>query len=289
MSERGFQTTVMHGASLGYYRVKFAVRNQPRVSIIVPMPEYALSAQRRAIVNRCLSKLASSAYPNLEVLAVGAVDPNVDGVRFVPANGAKTWAAHANTGTRASRGDILIFVSPFVEARATAWIQELVSLAQLAALGAVGAKIFDRNGRLSHVGLVIADGVVRQPYLGFPGDFPGYNCTNLIVRNWSAVRGVCLATRRVLFEQVGGFDPADGDHADGGYCLRLRAQGLRIAWTPHALLLDHDRSGEHEAVTPPAVRDRFRRLLPADPYYNQNLVRESPLFRVEPRPASVLA
>jgi len=274
LAARGAAATVEHGQSRGYYRARFELTTPPSVSIVVPLPVEPLSHQRQVLRQLSRELLKSrTTYPDVEVVTSG--------------RGA-TWAERANAGARAAKHDVLIFVSPFIEPRAANWVNELVSLLVQPGIGVVGGKTFDRNGRLSHVGLVVEDGIVRQPYVGFPGDFPGYNCTNLVVRNWSAVRDVCLAIRRSTFEQLGGFDAAHGEHADAGLCLRARKLGLRIAWTPHAELIDHDRSAGEERLAAPAVRERLRSLQKSDPYYNVNLMREAPLFRVEPRPATVL-
>lgn len=249
LAARGASATVEHGRSPGYYRPRYDLPKLPSVSIIVP---------KRHVDQELLK--SRTAYPQLEVV----------------------------TSARAATGDVLIFASPSIQPRNATWVHELVSLVMQPGVGVVGAKVYDRNGRLSQTGLVVDGGVVRQPYLGFPGDFPGYNSTNFVVRNWSAVRDTCMAVKRSTFEQLGGFDAALGEQADADFCLRARKQGLRVAWTPYAEVMDLDPSAEHERGTPAAVREQLRSLQDADPYYNVNMTNTAPLFRVEARPATVL-
>ena len=287
---RGIGAQVEHGQSLGYYRVRFAPTNEPRVSIVIPLPCEKLSQQRSLLMNRCLAKIRLSAnYSNLEVITVGEHDQPIDSAKNIASDVSRSWAERANRGVQVASGQVLVFLSPFVEARNKSWLTELLAELQQPAIGVVGAKIYGRNGRLSHVGLVLVEGNVRQPYLDFPEDFPGYNCTNLSRRNWSAVRDTCLAAKRELFDTVGGFDPSFGIQADAAFCLSVRELGQRVVWTPHVEFTDFDRSSEQERPTAPDIQKRFSRRLPTDPYYNANLVGRAPLFRVESHPATLLS
>lgn len=70
-------------------------------------------------------------------------------------------------------------------------------------------------------------------------------------------------TRREVFDRLGGFDARQPWYgADVDYCLRARATGLRIVFTPYARL--------RYAGTPP---DRPAAPPNDDPYYNPNLGR----------------
>ena len=53
--------------------------------------------------------------------------------------------------------------------------------------------------------------------------------------------GACLATRRDVFDLLGGFDEALGvDLNDVDYCLRAAALGLRTLYEPAAELIHHE-------------------------------------------------
>src|SRR5258708_24593336 len=57
----------------------------------------------------------------------------------------------------------------------------------------------------------------------------------------SAVTGACLATRREVFELLGGFDEALGvDLNDVDYCLRAAEKGFRTIYEPGAELIHHE-------------------------------------------------
>jgi len=58
----------------------------------------------------------------------------------------------------------------------------------------------------------------------------------------SAVTGACLAVRRTIFEEVGGFDQnnLEVDYNDIDLCLRLGEKGYHTVFTPFAELYHHE-------------------------------------------------
>jgi GT2 family glycosyltransferase len=107
----------------------------------------------------------------------------------------------------------------------------------------------------------------------------GYWGTAIAARNYSAVSGDCLMTRRVVHDQVGGLDEEMGSFADVDFCLRVTAAGYRVVVTPQAALVHSQSStsttgdAAHEANL---LRSRWSERLARDPYYNTNLSRDSP-------------
>jgi GT2 family glycosyltransferase len=93
--------------------------------------------------------------------------------------------------------------------------------------------------------------------------------------------------RRDVYLQLGGLNEVDLPVAfnDVDFCLRLRAAGFRIVWTPHAELYHHESASRGFEDTHDK-RDRFLaeaeymqkkwgHVLAADPFYNPNLLIES--------------
>ena len=107
----------------------------------------------------------------------------------------------------------------------------------------------------------------------------GYWGTAIAARNYSAVSGECLMTRRAVYDEVGGFDEEMGGLADVDYCLRVTGAGYRVVFTPHALLVDDDSGSQSpgvDAQDAKRLQARWSDRLARDPYYNANLSRDSP-------------
>ena len=117
------------------------------------------------------------------------------------------------------------------------------------------------------------------------GQSAGYGNSAIVVRNYSAVTGACMMTRREVFEKVGGFNerlPVDFNDVD--YCLRVRAAGLRIVYTPYAQLVHFEAGTIGRSTQDASELDEMRRTwgsaLQRDPYYNPNLTTKYPDFRL---------
>ena len=129
------------------------------------------------------------------------------------------------------------------------------------------------------------NGIAAHAYHQHPGTIPGYMGNVLGPRNYSAVTAACMMTRRAVFDQAGGFDEAfPTDFNDVDFCLKVRKAGLRIVWTPYARLIHHESASFGPRVQDQAgieeMRRRWRQEIECDPYYNPNLTRQLPDFRV---------
>jgi GT2 family glycosyltransferase len=104
--------------------------------------------------------------------------------------------------------------------------------------------------------------------------------------NYSAVTGACLMSRRDVFTEVGGFDerfPIDFNDVD--YCLRLRRAGYRVVFTPFAQLYHHESASfgarQQDLGAVAEMRKRWGAAIDRDPYYNPNLTRDFPDYRLD--------
>jgi GT2 family glycosyltransferase len=112
---------------------------------------------------------------------------------------------------------------------------------------------------------------------------PGYGDLLCVAHECSALAASCLMTRRSDWGEVGGMDELHFPTSFHGtdYCLKLRALGKRIVFTPHAKLvhlgppsLDLERRPEHRPRFERELRNlrtKWGRVLAADPYYSPML------------------
>ena len=138
-------------------------------------------------------------------------------------------AAALNRLTSAAGGDVLVFLHPHLMARSRdrPWLPPLVEQALRADVGAVGAHIIGRDGDTEEEGLHIdADATARSVGSRYP-----------VIRRTAAVSDTCLAITRARFGTVGGFEERYTQSLhDADLCMRLRAIGLSIMYTPLAEL-----------------------------------------------------
>jgi GT2 family glycosyltransferase len=183
-------------------------------------------------------------------------------------------------------GDHLLIMDWGLTALDPDWLTALLEYSQQPAIGAVGAKLTYRDGTIKHIGLLLGvNGVAAPAFHRHPKSTLGYWGTAIAARNYSAVSGACMMTRRDLFEELGGFRDEAGSFFDVDYCLRVADAGRRIVFTPQASL-------EHADWRPPgagtAIHEEARRMrarwgdrVVKDPYYNANFSRNTPDYEPE--------
>ena len=147
----------------------------------------------------------------------------------------------------------------------------------------MGARLLYPDGTLQHGGMVLSEMAATHVLRSAREEEPGYMGQLALTRDLSAVTGACLAIRRALFTELGGADESF-DHTcnDVDLCLRARAAGWRVVWTPHAVLSHvdgatrgHDKSLEqltrfwHDLGR---LHERWGEAMDFDPFLNANLV-----------------
>ena len=279
--------TVTPGPLPATWRVRRAVHGRHLVSAVVPFRDST------RFLRTCVdSVLATAGGTDLELVLVdnGSVEPETqtllerlagsDGrVRVVRDDRPFNWAALNNAAVPHARGDVLVFLNDDMEARSPGWLEALAAQAVRPEIGAVGARLLYPSGRVQFAGTVLRlGGAAGHVLVGLPADRPGYLGMAVLTRDVSAVTGACMATRREVFDRLGGFDEDLGvDCNDVDYCLRARAGGLRVVYEPAAELVHFESpsrglSGSSKDIA--RFVDRWEAVLLAeDPFFNRNLSR----------------
>ena len=70
-----------------------------------------------------------------------------------------------------------------------------------------------------------------------PADSHTYFNNLQLTRDYSAITGACMMTRRSVFEELGGFDEEFPiDYNDVDLCLRARERGMLVVYEPTCML-----------------------------------------------------
>jgi glycosyltransferase involved in cell wall biosynthesis len=263
----------------------------PLVSIIIPTHNAA------ALLRTCVASiLARTDYAPYEIVIVNnrSDDPATlalfgeltqePTVHVVDYDAPFNFSAINNFAVREARGDVVCLLNNDIEVITGRWLDEMVSHALRPEIGAVGAMLYYPNLTVQHAGAVLGlGGVANHAFLHHAHGTEGYMNRARLAQNYSAVTGACLAIRRAVFAQVGGFNEIDLPIAfnDIDLCLRVRAAGYRNLWTPFAELFHHESASRGQEDTP-EKQARFDRevaymrrtwgpMLDHDPAYNLNL------------------
>ena len=276
MRRRGIGAEILEGPFKTAYRVRYRIRGEPLVSIIIP------TRDRVELLSRCIASIKKkTSYRNYEIIVVdndSRDEKTLDYLKKSPHRcitypGAFHYAGMMNFAVRETAGEHVIMLNNDTEVISPEWVEAMLEHSQRPEVAAVGARLFYPDGRrVQHEGIIIGLGGGSAGNV----DHGGYFGLGKMVRNLSAVTGACMMVRRDVFEGLGGFDESLGiAFNDVDYCLRAREQGYLIVYTPYSVLYHHE--GGTRGRLHPMEDERFFRSRwgePGqyrDPYYNPNL------------------
>jgi len=287
------EATTISGWCLPRYRPS----DRGKATIIIPTKDNADCL--RAAVQSIESK---TDYPNYELLIIDTGAESAEAralhdelatrrrvVRFDNGGERFNWSRVNNWAAEQTDGDFLVFLNDDVEVQEPGWLSALVAVAAQPQVGAVGALLEYPDGRIQHAGVILgAHGwgpwhVLMGAHLRQPTDYQGMA---YFQRNCLAVTGACLAIRRELFADLGGFD-ADKlavGFSDVDLCIRLHRKGYRNAYLPQARLIHKEgqsRGMTIDATEAAELASRTAGLV--DPYWNPNFTRETHIPTVSSR------
>jgi len=278
---RKVEATIEPGSDAGRWRVRYALQDQPQVTLVVPT-----GGKLRFLRPGLESLSRQTTYPNIRFLVIdNSCDDEVaalcaelaatgvtiqrEPVPLQPFN----FSALINHAIRMVDTPYLVLLNDDMMVITNDWIEAMLEHAQRREVGAVGCKLLYPDDTIQHAGVVF--GPYEQaihPFRHFPDSHPGYFGIHQVVRNVSAVTFACAMLRRSIFDEIGLLDDVNFRiaHNDSDFCLRIRDRGYQIIYTPHAVLR-HFESVTKKSLAAPgeveALRERWSEVIRHDPFY----------------------
>ncbi len=286
----GINAHVEATSESGCYRLRRTAGAKPLVSVIIPTRGSSgrvWGATRAYAVDAVTSIIDKSTYQYLEfVLVVDVETPQpvlealkrVGGerMRFAPFVGEFNFSAKVNAGASAAEGELLLILNDDTELISPESIEVMVAHFDMNDVGMVGSKLLYDDGTVQHAGHVYNHELLNA-CAGWPGDSPGpWPLRPLAVeRECSGVTAAAAMIRTTVFDAVGGFTTElPLNYNDVDFSLKVRADGHRVLWSPHALWYHFESKTRDSELLPyeyAFVNDRWHFEINNDPYYNQNL------------------
>ncbi len=172
-------------------------------------------------------------YVDSKPQPIAALDADI---RTISVNKHSSFATRVNAGVRAARGDVIILASTDIRFMEEHDLELLCAGAIMPGIGTVAPRAVFADGLLQHAGLCIHEdasiGYLNQNFTTDMGG--GYHGTAEFTCDFSALDPQCIAFRKSVFEEVGGFDEAYDNPVVAGvdFCIRLRQAGYRILGLP---------------------------------------------------------
>jgi O-antigen biosynthesis protein len=262
-------------------RIKPAQReNFPPVTIIIPTKDAP------EVLGRCLKSISEkTSYPDFEVVVLDNETTDEHALRLMKEYPVRrisfpnpfNFSCANNRGAVAAAGNFLLFLNNDTEIVSEDWLQHLIYYAEQPDVGAAGALLVYQDRTVQHAGVALGmRGTADHMMRGFPVGVDGYGGSLVCAREVSALTGACLMIRKALFHEIGGFNEHFFTaYQDVDLCLRLRARGLRLIFTPQALVVHHESVSRHtyyDMIDRMLLLDQWEDVIErGDPYYNCNL------------------
>lgn len=267
---------------------------QPLVSIIIPTKDRLLYLQRAV---ESIRELTSYTHYKLVIVDNDSNDPATlqyyeqltpsPDIRILKYPGSFNFSKALNLGARESQGEIFLFLNNDIQIIDPEWLTELVRWAMLPGVGIVGARLLYPHGEIQHAGIVVGmEGHASHVFNHMAEKSDGIFGSTDWYRNYSAVTGACMAMRRQVYDEIGGFDE---DYqlvfSDVAICLQALQHGYRVVYNPFARLIHHEGRSRSNYIPSKDIAIGYNQfwdtVSKGDPCYNPNLsyaVRQ-PTFR----------
>ena len=276
----------------GWYRSYVKIQDNPKISIIIPNKDHIEDLEL------CLFSLTKrSTYKNYEILIVENNSEKPETFEYYkklpdryPKVKVLTWekefnySAINNFAAKQAEGVYLLFLNNDVEILTPQWMEEMLQICQQKDVAITGAKLYYPDDTIQHAGVVLGlGGIAGHIMCKASREDPGYFGRTVTVQEISAVTAACMMIRTEDVWNAGGFDETfQVAFNDIDLCMKVRAAGKKIVFTPYAELY-HYESKSRGLEDTPEKQFRFdkevkafeakwsEQLAKGDPYYSPNL------------------
>ena len=244
----GAKAEVSHTKDLGFYRVKYQVQGNPKVSIVIP------NKDEKETLKKCLESIwQKTTYSNYEIILVENNSTTREirdyyqeldgknGVRVVYWDKEFNYSAINNFGISYAKGEYILCLNNDITVISPEWMEELLANCQRPEVGIVGARLYYPDNTIQHAGIVLGmGGCAGSLFVGLARSRGGYLHKAALQQDLSAVTAACFMVKKEAFEKVGGFEEKLAvAFNDVDFCLKVRHAGYLVVYDPYAELYHH--------------------------------------------------
>jgi len=278
---QGLKPIINHIGNGNYAKV--VLEKNPLVSIVVPTDSYENITKLMYDITIISSYTNYEFVPVVNSLVASKIEqnyPHYDNLTICRYDKVFNFSDKCNEGARMAAGEILIFFNDDAYPKTADWIERLLDCLYLPGVGGASpAMLYEATKTMQYAG-----GIIGHPYSGMMGpsfhhkdfrDVAGNKINQLHSRDVSVLSGACMAIKKDIFSDMGGFDAVNtpNGHSDVDFSLRLLEKGLRCVYTPFSCLI-HDGGGTWNGTRDKAYvycLKRFKEYLKRDRYYSETM------------------
>ena len=285
----GEHAEVLPELDRGFYRVRYKVQGNPKISILIPNKDHVKDLEK------CLQSISKSIYKNYEITIIENNSKKAetfayydkiesDHIRILRWDGPFNYSAINNYAVSETDGEYLVLLNNDTEVIGKDWLEEMLANCQRKEVGIVGAKLYYPGGQVQHAGVIVGiRGIAGNMFRGLPKGYSGYLHKASTQQDLSAVTAACMMVKRSVYEEVGGFEERLAvAFNDIDFCLKVRRCGYLVVYDPYVELYHYESRSRGAEDNEEKIRryqceiDYVRRtwseiMEKGDPMYNPNL------------------
>lgn len=296
----GLSAVVEDGENLGQYKVTYAVKGNPLISIVIPNKDHIED------LKKCMKSIDDrSTYRNFEYVIVENNSEQQEtfdyykelekrnDVRLLYWPDEFNYSLINNFGVEHAKGEYILLLNNDTEIISPDCLEQMLGYCQRDDVGIVGARLYYEDNTIQHAGVIVGfGGVAGHAFVTLREEDGLYQSRTKVACDYSAVTAACLMIRKETFEAVGGLE--EGFRVafnDVDFCMKVRELGKLVVYVPQATLYHYESKSRGLEDTPEKLTrfnneiDLFVERWPdilknGDPYYNVNLALDAADFSI---------
>ena len=220
----------------GFYRVKYAIKEKPRVSVVI------VKETKNMIPKDTLIKIADDyGRDRVEFYVVDGNykgDIEFDGISIntLPWKKECNNTEMLNYGIEKTKNEYILVLSSYIIKVSDNYIETFVSNTMRKNVGAVGGKMYFSNGTIKNAGLFIKkDGTIEEVFKKLPRLCVGYMNRQSMQQNMQAITFDDIMFKKSLWEKIkNGISKSKSLQRDVEIYTKIRGNDLLLVYTPWA-------------------------------------------------------
>lgn len=256
---------VTDGLTPGSYEVKYKVKGNPKVSIILD----GRNSSKKELQSK-IEKIKKSTYNNYEIIIISDIQIDREKTIKPTQNKIKDY----NQAVSASDGKYFMIIDKnLIDIDKPSYIEDLVGICQDEKVGIVGTKLYNKQNKVEHSGIILGmNGIGDFLYKGAPKDIGTYMQRLLIIHNVSCVYIKYAMIDKEIFSQIGKFtEEFSGLSISIDTCMKMLKNEKQVVINPIISicvekLQDTEKNKEEE------IKDKWKKEYEkGDIYFSPNL------------------
>lgn len=295
LKRRKIKGTVDSSNNDGTYIVNYEIKNNPKISIIIPTRDYADTLET------CLKSIyEKSTYKNYEIIIVDNNSQEQEtfdlfekykkehkNFKVLRLECEFNYSYINNEAVKQATGDYILLLNNDTEVITKDWLEKMVMYASRPHIGAVGVKLLYPDNTIQHGGMIIGiNGVASHAYINMPRTFGGHFGRLKAPFNYGGVTAACLMVEKKKYNEVGGLEEElQVNFNDVDFNMKLTKKGYYNVFLPQVELYHYESKSrgldiskekrERTQKETSYMLNKWGKELTQDKFYNINYSRNS--------------